>query len=79
MEIKHQFEGDHDFFWMDDAPERSTGWVDGWRVEFDNFGEVEIVEFFDAEKNSLFDCLPIPGSDLAEALDGVAYQRFDVQ
>ena len=79
MTINHETECDHDFFTVERAPERSTGWFDGWRVEFDRFGNVECFEFFDAEKNALYDCSVVPRSDLAEAIDGVAYQRFDVQ
>jgi hypothetical protein len=70
MEIKHTFEGDHYLFTEEDAPERSTGWVDGWRVELQSCDPADaLVEFFDAEKNELFDCSVVPGSDLDREID----------
>lgn len=52
--------GDYTFT-APDAPERSTGWRDCYRVNLDT-GEVE---FFDAEQNELFPCSAIRDLDLA--------------
>lgn len=77
MTINHEAECDHDLFTVEGAPERSTGWVDGWRAEISDDGYLECFEFFDAEKNQLFACSIVPGSDLDEKIDEVLDARID--
>ena len=77
MTINHEAECDHDLFTVEGAPERSTGWVDGWRAEISDDGELKSFEFFDAEANKLFPCSVVPCSDLDEKVGYVVADRFE--
>jgi len=79
MPIQCTDEGDHIFFFEPGAPERSTGWIDGWRVEID-YGQFECIvkqiEFFDAEKNELYPCSLLSGSDLCDEVGYFLEEAF---
>ena len=59
FEIEDLLDGDFALTEID-APERSTGWKDGYRFD----SSKGVLEFFDAEQNELFLCSPIRELDL---------------
>ncbi len=72
-EFIHEIDSDCDIFTAADEIERSTGWADSYRVEFDD-GAIVCCEFFDAELNQLFECSPI--GELGSVIASVAEERW---